>query len=163
MHVCTCAYEKEREREREEAVHCFVSLVMTLKEFITEMFVIIHPQYSLQEANAVSLMTKLEVKVGRRVPSREVIESLLSTCLCTLILALQFILSQVWSKPTPAVCAVLLGLHPSPGHSDTQPFISWLGYLLIEKKELFSLATTATCSKEAKSWHADEQCKCCKW
>lgn len=92
-------FMKKRERERERKL--FIVLcpltanVMTLKEFITEMFVIIHPQYSLQEANAVSLMTKLEVKVGRRVPNREGIESLLSTCLCTLIWALQFILSQV--------------------------------------------------------------------
>lgn len=98
--MCVPVHMKNREREREKKlfnVLCLLTakVVMALKEFITEMFVIIHPQYSLQEANAVSLMTKLEVKVGRRVPSREGIESLLSTCLCTLIWALQFILSQV--------------------------------------------------------------------
>lgn len=96
------------------------------------MFVIIPLWYSLQKANVVSLMTEWEIRVGRRVPNRKGIESLLNTCLRTHTWALQFLLSQVWSKPTPAVCAVLLSLHPS-GQSDAQPFISWLGYWLRKK------------------------------
>lgn len=130
--VCMCVPVHMKKRER-EAVHCFVSLnccycivIMALKEFITEMFVIIPLWYSLQKSNIVSLMTEWEIRVGRRVPSREGIESLLNMCLCTHIWALQFLLSQVWSKPPPAVCAVLLSLHSSPGQSDhNHPFHGW--------------------------------------
>lgn len=110
-----------------------------------EMAVITPPWYSLQEANIVSFLTELEVRVWGRGPTYKLFplektkqsahEWLLSMCLCTFFWALHPGTPQPGFKATAAGYAGLPGLHPSPGQSGTQPFISWLGCFLTEKED----------------------------
>lgn len=106
--------------------------------------VITPPWYSLQEANIVSFLTELEVRVGGGGPTyqlcpltkRSARESLRNVCPCTLVWALHLgPPPQPGFNATTAGCTGLPALHPSPGQSGMQAFISWLGCFLTEKKE----------------------------